>query len=131
MKTVLHILHFGLMGAGIGSIITTLSLLIMGADGASLPEIAVWMGTSFLIGIYTTLMYHEKLPLLAATAIHFALTFLTVLASCLLLGYGDGLGLTLTNMLPTFLIIYVVVYLVIYFSSKANEKQINESLSQN
>lgn len=31
-------------------------------------------------------------------------------------------------MLPQFLIIYVVLYLIIFFSSKANEKAINESL---
>lgn len=130
MRTLFHFLHFGLIGAGIGSVITTLSLLAMGADGASLPEIALWMITSFLIGIYTTLMYHEKLSLLAATAIHFVLTFGTVLGSCLLLSYGDGLGLTLRNMLPTFLVIYVVVYLIIYFTSKSNEKQINEALSK-
>lgn len=131
MKTLYHYIHFGLMGAGIGSIVTTLSLLLTGANGASMRELVVWLVTSFLIGIYTTVMYDERLPLPGATAIHFALTFVTVVGSCFFCGYGDGLLSIVKNMLPQFLIIYVVLYLVIFFSSKANEKAINESLSKN
>ncbi|MBR1826207.1 MAG: hypothetical protein IJ771_00635 [Clostridia bacterium] len=44
-------------------------------------------------------------------------------------GYGgDGLLSIVKYMLPQFLIIYVILYLIIFFSSKANEKAINESL---
>lgn len=128
MKTFFHFLHFGLIGAGIGSIVTTLSLLLTGATGASMTELIVWLVTSFLIGIYTTVMYVDRLPLPGATAIHFALTFVTVAVSCVLCGYGGGFALV-KAMLPQFLIIYVVLYLIIFFSSKANEKAINESLN--
>lgn len=130
MKTLNHILHFGFMGAGIGSLITTLMLFFMGAGGASIKELGVWLVTSFLIGIYTTLMYEDRLKLLVATAIHFVLTFVTVVLSGVICDYGNGLLAIIKNMLPTFLIIYVVVYLIIFFSSKANEKQINESLNK-
>ncbi len=128
MKTLFHFIHFGLIGAGIGSIVTTLSLLLTGATGASMTELIVWLVTSFLIGIYTTVMYVDRLPLPGATAIHFALTFVTVVVSCVLCGYGGGLLNVVKNMLPQFLIIYVVLYLIIFFSSKANEKAINEFL---
>lgn len=56
MKTFFHFLNFGLIGAGIGSIVTTLSLLLTGATGASMTELTAWLVTSFLIGIYTTVM---------------------------------------------------------------------------
>ena len=46
MKTFFHFLHFGLIGAGIGSIVTTLSLLLTGATGASMTELIVWLVTS-------------------------------------------------------------------------------------
>lgn len=130
MKTLFHYIHFGLMGAGIGSIVTTLSLLLTGATGASMTELVAWLITSFLIGIYTSAMYDDRLPLLGATAIHFVLTFVTVVGSCVLCGYDDGFLSIVKNMLPQFLIIYVVLYLIIFFSSKANEKAINESLSK-
>ena len=52
MKTFFHFLNFGLIGAGIGSIVTTLSLLLTGATGASMTELTAWLVTSFLIGIY-------------------------------------------------------------------------------
>lgn len=131
MKTLYHILHFGFMGAGIGFLFTTLLLLFMGADGASMKELGVWLATSFLIGIYTTIMYEDRLKLLAATAIHFVLTFATVVLSGVICDYGNGLLAIFRNMLPTFLIIYVVVYLAVFFASKVNEKEINESLNKN
>lgn len=130
MKTLNHFLHFGFLGAGIGSLITTLMLLFMGAGSASIKELAVWLVTSFLIGIYTTIMYEDRLKLLTATAIHFVLTFITVVLSGVICDYGNGLLAIFRNMFPTFLIIYVVVYLAIFLSSKANEKEINESLSK-
>lgn len=130
MKTLNHFLHFGFLGAGIGSLITTLMLLFMGAGSASIKELAVWLVTSFLIGIYTTIMYEDRLRLLTATAIHFVLTFVTVVLSGVICDYGNGLLAIFRNMFPTFLIIYVVVYLAIFLSSKANEKEINESLSK-
>ncbi len=131
MKTFFHFLHFGLTGAGIGSVVTTLFLLLAGSTGASMTELVAWLITSFLIGIYTTVMYADRLPLPGATAIHFALTFVTVAVSCYFCGYGDGPLNLVKTMLPQFLIIYVVLYLIIFFSSKANEKAINESLSKN
>lgn len=128
MKTLNHFLHFGFLGAGIGSLITTLTLLFMGAGSASVKELGVWLVASFLIGIYTTIMYEDRLKLLTATAIHFVLTFVTVVLSGVICDYGNGLLAIFKNMFPTFLIIYVVVYLAIFLSSKANEKEINESL---
>ena len=131
MKTLMNILHFGIMGAGIGSIITTVSMLVMGAKEVSVKELAAWAVTSFLIGIITLIMYTDKLKLLAATAIHFVLTFATVAVSCTVCGYGSSIIETLKNMLPTFLIIYVIVYLAVFSASKANEKQINRALKDN
>lgn len=129
MKTLLNLLHFGIVGAGIGSIITTLSLLVMGADKASVKELIAWVITSFLIGVITMIMYNEKISLIIATVIHFALSFMTVAVSCAVCGYGNGIIEVLQNMLPTFLIIYIVVYLVLFSVSKVNAKSVNKTLN--
>ena len=129
MKKLINVLHFGIIGAGIGSIITTLSLLIMKAENASVKELIAWAVASFIIGIITTVMYTDRLNLLTATAIHFALTFATVAASCAVCGYGNSILETIKNMLPTFLIIYIIVYLIVFSVSKMNEKEINKALN--
>ena len=109
MKTLLNILHFGIIGAGIGFIFTTLSLVIMKAENASVKELICWTVTSFLIGIITRIMYTERLKLLLATLIHFVLTFGVVTVTCTLCGYGESIIEVIKNMLPAFLIIYVIV----------------------
>ena len=100
-------------------------------DNASMEPLQLGILAALTPPDVEVVMYDDRLPLPGATAIHFALTFVTVVGSCFLCGYGDGLLSIVKNMLPQFLIIYVVLYLIIFFSSKANEKAINESLSKN
>ncbi len=129
MKTLLKILHFGIIGAGIGSFMTILSFASMGVKNASLKELITWAAASFLIGVITLIMYNDKIKLLVATAIHLALTFITVATSCIICGYGSSALDIIKNMLPSFIIIYIIVYLIVFFISKNNEKEINKALS--
>ena len=130
MKKLQSVFLFGIVGTGIGAIVTTLSLFLNKVYEPSLKEIAVWLLASFIIGVISKIMFTEKLPLLALTGIHLVLTFLTVLATNLILDYVASPLEVIKYMLPGFLIIYAVVYLSVFLSTKINEKEINKQLNK-
>ena len=130
MKKLQSVFLFGIVGTGIGAFVTVLSLFVNKVYTPSLKEIAVWLVSSFIIGVITKIMFTEKLPLLALTAIHLVLTFATVLATNLILGYVASPLEVVRNLLPGFLIIYVIVYLIVFLNTRVNAKQINKELNK-
>ncbi|MBO4338379.1 MAG: DUF3021 domain-containing protein [Clostridia bacterium] len=130
MKKLQSVFLFGIVGAGIGAFVTVLSLYVNKVYTPSLKEIAVWLVSSFIIGVISKIMFTEKLPLLALTAIHLVLTFATVLATNLILGYVSSPLEVVKNVLPGFLIIYAVVYLIVFLNTKINASRINKELNK-
>lgn len=130
MKKLLNVIHFGIMGTGIGFFMTTMSVFFMSGEGCTVKEMLIWAVASFLCGVITMIMFTEKLNLAISTLIHFVCVFGVVLMANIACGYSNGIIDVLKNILPAFLIIYIVVYLLVFLSSKANEKQINKVLDE-
>lgn len=130
MKKLLNILHFGIIGTGVGFFMTALSICFVGAEGCTVKEMLIWAAASFLCGVITIIMFTDKLKLPVATLIHLVCVFCTVLGANAACGYGNGITDILKNMLPAFLIIYIAVYLIVFFCAKANANQINKVLNE-
>lgn len=130
MKKIFDIFHFGITGAGIGSIITTICLYFMAGEICKTRDFAVWITASAVIGILTLLMYSDKLNLIVATLIHFVFSFVIVFSASLICEYGSNAIEIIKNILPVFLILYLVIYIAFFLISKLNEKKINNSLKE-
>ena len=130
MKKLQNVFLFGIVGTGIGSAAMALSYLIGKADTIAVKDMLLWLAASFLIGLVSRIMFTDRLPLPALTAIHLVLTFAIVLVTNLILGNIDSAAEFLKGVLPGFIIIYVIVYAIVFLSTKINEKEINKQLSK-
>ena len=130
MKKLQNVFLFGIVGTGIGSVITAISYLISDSDAIAVKDLLIWLAASFLIGLVTRIMFTDKLPLPALTAIHLVLTFAIVLVTNLILGIVDSAAVFLKGVLPGFIVIYVIVYAIVFLSTKINEKEINKQLNK-
>ncbi len=129
MKKVFNILEFALVGAGIGSIITTICISAIAGEICRTKDFAVWITVSAIIGIVTKIMYSDKINLIISTIIHLCVSFVSVLSASYICGYGNTLVELVKNILPVFLIIYLVIYVIIFVASKLNEKAVNTALN--
>lgn len=129
MKKLFNILEFALVGAGIGSIITTICISIMAGPLCRTKDFAVWIAVSSIIGVATKLMYSDKMNLIISTIVHLCVSFISVISASYICGYGNTLVELIINILPVFLIIYFVIYLIIFVASKLNEKAVNTVLN--
>lgn len=129
MKKLFNILEFALVGAGIGSIITTICISIMAGSLCRTKDFAVWIAVSSIIGVATKLMYSDKMNLIISTIVHLCVSFISVISASYICGYGNTLVELIINILPVFLIIYFVIYLIIFVASKLNEKAVNTVLN--
>lgn len=129
MKKLFNILEFALVGAGIGSIITTICISIMAGPLCRTKDFAVWIAVSSIIGVTTKLMYSDKMNLIISTIVHLCVSFISVISASYICGYGNTLVELIINILPVFLIIYFVIYLIIFVASKLNEKAVNTVLN--
>lgn len=130
MKKLLNILHFGIIGTGVGFFMTAMSVRFVGAEGCTVKEMLIWAVASFICGVITIIMFTDKLKLPVATLIHFICVFCAVLGANTACGYNNSIIDTLKNMLPTFLIIYFAVYLIVFFCAKSSANQINKVLNE-
>lgn len=128
MKTLLNILHFGIIGAGIGSVITTISMFALGNQTAHIKEFAFWILASMIMGIATKIMYTDKIKLPVATIFHFFICFATVVITNFACGYIDSVSTVLKLIVPMFIAIYILVYTAIFITAKSNEKTVNRAL---
>ena len=129
MKTLLNLLHFGLVGAGIGSMMTIISMLALGTHTASVKEFALWITASVVMGIATMLMFTDKIKPPLATTLHFMICFTVVIVTAFLCSYIDAFSIALKRIVPMFIIIYVIVYVIIFMTAKMNEKSVNKALN--
>lgn len=51
MKKLLNILHFSIIGAGIGSVFTTISMFALGERMARIKEFAFWILASMIMAL--------------------------------------------------------------------------------
>ena len=129
MKSLLNILHFGIIGAGIGSVITTISMFALGNQTASIKEFAFWILASMIMGIATRIMYTDKLKLPVATVLHFIICFAVVVITNFACGYIDSVLTVFKSIVPMFVAIYIIVYAIIFITEKSNEKAVNKALN--
>ena len=128
MKTLINILHFGIIGAGIGSVITTISMSALGNQTASIKEFAFWTLASMIMGIATKIMFTDKIKLPVATILHFIICFSIVVITNIACGYIDSISTVFKLIVPMFIVIYILVYAVMFITAKLNEKAVNKSL---
>ena len=128
MKTLINILHFGIIGAGIGSVITTISMSALGNQTASIKEFAFWTLASMIMVIATKIMFTDKIKLPAATILHFIICFSIVVITNIACGYIDSISTVFKLIVPMFIAIYILVYAVMFITAKLNEKAVNKSL---
>ncbi|MCH5316540.1 MAG: DUF3021 domain-containing protein [Eubacterium sp.] len=128
MKTLINILHFGIIGAGIGSVITTISMSALGNQTASIKEFAFWTLASMIMGIATKIMFTDKIKLPVATILHFIICFSIVVITNIACGYIDSISTVFKLIVPMFIAIYILVYAVMFITAKLNEKAVNKSL---
>ena len=129
MKTLLNILHFGIIGAGIGSVITIISMFALGSQTASIKEFAFWILASMIMGIATKIMFADKIKLPVATVVHFLICFAVVVITNFACGYIDSVLTVFKLIVPMFIAIYILVYAVIFITTKLNEKAVNKALN--
>ena len=128
MKTLINILHFGIIGIGIGSVITTISMFALGNQTASIKEFAFWILASMVMGIATKIMFVDKIKLLVATVLHFIICFTVVVITNFACGYINSFSTLFKLIVPMFIAIYILVYAVMFITAKLNEKAVNKSL---
>ena len=129
MKSLLNILHFGIIGAGIGSVITTVSMFALGNQTASIKEFAFWILASMIMGIATRIMFTDKIKLPVATVLHFIICFAVVVITNFACGYIDSVSTVFKSIVPMFVAIYIIVYAIIFITEKSNEKAVNKALN--
>lgn len=129
MKTLLNILHFGITGAGIGSVITTISMFALGNQTASIKEFAFWILASMIMGVATGIIFTERIKLLLATVLHFLICFAVVVITNFACGYIDNVSTVFKLIVPMFIAIYILIYAVIFIAAKSNEKAVNKALN--
>ena len=129
MKTLLNILHFGIIGAGIGSVITTVSMFALGNQTASIKEFALWILASMIMGIATIIMFTDKIKLPVATVFHFFICFAVAVITNFVCGYIDSVSTVFKLIVPMFIAIYILVYAAIFITAKSNEKAVNKALN--
>lgn len=130
MKTVLNILHFGIIGAGIGSVMTTVSMFALGQQSAGIKEFGFWILASAIMGVATGLMFTNKIQLPLATLLHFFICFAVVALTTFACGYIDSAATVFKLIVPMFLAIYILVYAVIFITAKCNAKAVNKALDR-
>ncbi len=131
MKSLFNILHFGIIGTGIGSVVTTVCTAVLGeGKHIELKDIAIWLAASFLIGVFTSILYSDKLNLFVLSLIHVFLCFVTVSFASYFCNYASGISAIVKSILPIFVIVYFIVYALVFTASKINEKEVNTALNK-
>lgn len=120
-----------IFGAGLGSIIYTVALLLTDGINDTTLGMLVWLIASAAIGLISMVYECDRLTDLTATLIHAPLTFLTALIAGSILDYGDGsILLLLARMLPVIIILYVAVHLLMFLIRRITAHALNQKLSQ-
>ncbi len=130
MKTLRNILNFGIAGAGIGAVITTISMMLLGVKNCTVAEFAAWIVASIMIGIATMIMFSDKLKMPAATLLHFAVCLAIVTVTVCICGYINHFLTFLRMIVPMFLLIYAIVYAAFFATAKLNERAVNKALNK-
>ncbi len=118
------------LGIGIGAIVSTACLWILGNSRDTLTETTVWLAVSAAYGALSIIMDIEKLPYAVRIFIHGGLCAGLTLATAWGLGYAESLPALLKQVMPTFLIVYAGIWLVFYWSWKLSAKKLNDKLKE-
>lgn len=131
---ILEILRRSMLGVAIGGIFTFIALTIMklNAVEATVSEIWMHMGASFILGIYfgiSSLIFgDDDSNIMKKSAVHFALTYIAWL---LIAGTVGWIPLTMSAVLWStliFILLYAVNFLGWYLYFKKMESTLNKHL---
>lgn len=129
MKRLEGIIVYLLTGIGIGAIVSTGTIAIMGGMDDTLRQVIVWLAASAAFTLISQIMYRDFANLLVRTVIHFCLCFLLAVTVGSLLHYASSWLICAREMLLPFLVIYVIIYIGVYFVSLAETKELNRKLN--
>ncbi len=124
-----NVLAHIVIGLGIGSVISSLSIAWMSGVDNTLKQVLAWLLASALYGVVSLLYDTDFWPLPVQIAVHLLLCCGITLATAWKL-HGDslGLGLLVQSVLPGFLVVYVVISLILFAVDHRRAREINEKL---
>lgn len=115
-------------GIGIGAVVSSVSMAIMGEMDGTLRQVLVWLAASAVFTVITQVMRMEFGNLLIRTVIHFSLCFILAVSVGSYLGYSADWISSARVMLPGFLVIYVIIYTAVFMVRLAEMKELNKRL---
>ena len=108
MKRLEGFLTYLFTGIGIGAVVCTVSLAVMGGMDGTLKQILAWLAASALFTVISQIMCMDFGHLLIRTIIHFCLCFTLAVTVGTFLNYSVSWISSARVMLPAFLVIYVI-----------------------
>lgn len=122
------VLHYIVIGLGIGSVVSTGCIALMDGMDSTLVQVFGWLAASALFGLVSLVYEIERIALPAQIGVHLLLCFGITLTTAWLLGYMESLWALAVGILPSFFVIYVVITAVALGSSAYTARKINEKL---
>lgn len=124
-NAVLHLV----IGLGIGSVVSTGGLVLMGNMDDTLRQVIAWLCASACYGLISLIYETERLPLRLVQTIHLLGCLGVTLFTGWRLGYFALWGWTAAgSMVVSFLVIYVAVSVGIYLMDHRSARMMSEKL---
>lgn len=130
MKRLEGFLTYLFTGIGIGTVVCTVSMAVMGGVDGTLRQILAWVAASALFTVISQIMCMDFGNLLIRTVIHFCLCFTLAVTVGTFLNYSSDWLSSARVMLPAFLIIYVIIYVGMFLVRMAETKELNKKLGR-
>ena len=130
MKRLEGFLTYLFTGIGIGAVVCTVSLAVMGGMDGTLKQILAWLAASALFTVISHIMCMDFGNLLIRTVIHFCLCFALAVTVGTFLNYSASWISSARVMLPAFLVIYVIIYVGTFLVRLAETKELNKKLGR-
>ncbi|MGI5948275.1 MAG: DUF3021 family protein [Lachnospiraceae bacterium] len=116
-------------GIGIGAVISTACMWLMGRTESTLIETTGWLAASAAYGLLSMIMDWKRPAFWMRLLIHGSLCWAVTLITSWLL-YRAKIGVLVRETLPIFGIVYAGVWFIIILWERRTVKQLNKRLSQ-
>lgn len=129
MKGFKKVILYIVVGLGIGSVVSTAGLVLMGNLDGTLRQVIAWLCASACYGLISLVYETEKLSLRLVQAIHLLGCLGVTLFTGWRLGYFAAWGWTAAaSMVVSFLVIYTLVSVGIYLVDHRSARIMSEKL---
>ena len=137
-RYVMDFLHRGLVACGFGPIVLAVLYLVLQRAGAvqnlTVKQVCIGIfslsALAFLAGGMNVVYRVERLPLMAAIAIHGSVLYVSYLVTYLLNDWLEWGTLPILIFSVIFTIGYLVIWAIIYSMFKRNTKRLNQLLKE-